>query len=39
MEELKNLENMYVNEMMATEDSNEGIVSFLEKRKPIWKNK
>jgi len=39
LEELKNLENMYVNEMMETEDSNEGIVSFLEKRKPIWKNK
>jgi len=39
MEELKNLEKMYVNEMMETEDSNEGIVSFLEKRKPIWKNK
>lgn len=37
-DELKNLENMYVNEMMQTEDSNEGIISFLEKRKPIWKN-
>lgn len=39
MEELKNLEKMYVNEMMETEDSNEGIISFLQKRKPIWKNK
>jgi cyclohexa-1,5-dienecarbonyl-CoA hydratase len=38
-EELKNLENMYVNETMETEDANEGIISFLEKRKPIWKNK
>ena len=37
--ELKNLEDMYVNEMMETEDSNEGIISFLEKRKPNWKNK
>ena len=39
IDELKELENMYVNEMMKTEDSNEGIVSFLEKRKPNWKNK
>jgi len=38
-EELKNLENMYVSEMMETEDANEGITSFLEKRKPNWKNK
>jgi cyclohexa-1,5-dienecarbonyl-CoA hydratase len=37
--ELKNLENMYLDEMMETEDSNEGIISFLEKRNPIWKNK
>lgn len=39
LDELKNLEKMYVNEMMETEDANEGIVSFLEKRKPVWKNK
>ncbi len=38
-DELKKLENMYVNEMMETEDSNEGIMSFLEKRKPNWQNK
>ena len=31
--------DMFVNELMETEDANEGIVSFLEKRKPIWKNK
>lgn len=37
--ELKNLERMYVDELMVTEDSNEGINSFLEKRKPVWKNK
>jgi len=39
IENLKELEIMYVNEMMETEDSNEGIISFLEKRKPNWKNK
>ena len=32
------LENMYVNELMNTNDANEGINSFLEKRKPEWKN-
>ncbi len=30
---------MFVSELMETEDANEGINSFLEKRKPIWKNK
>ncbi len=39
LDELKALENIYVNEMMETDDPNEGIVSFLEKRKPNWKNK
>jgi cyclohexa-1,5-dienecarbonyl-CoA hydratase len=37
-EELKNLEKMYVSEVMETKDANEGINSFLEKRKPVWKN-
>lgn len=32
------LENMYVNELMNTNDANEGINSFLEKRKPVWLN-
>lgn len=29
---------LYVNELMETKDANEGINSFLEKRKPVWKN-
>ena len=33
------LEGMYVNELMNTNDANEGINSFLEKRKPLWQNK
>jgi len=33
------VEEMYVNELMNTNDANEGINSFLEKRKPIWKNR
>lgn len=32
------LERMYVSELMNTDDANEGINSFLEKRKPNWKN-
>ncbi len=35
---LPNLENLYVNELMDTHDANEGINSFLEKRKPVWKH-
>ncbi len=32
------LEKQYLNELMNTSDANEGINSFLEKRKPIWEN-
>jgi cyclohexa-1,5-dienecarbonyl-CoA hydratase len=35
---LPQLESMYVNQLMATHDANEGITSFLEKRKPVWEN-
>lgn len=37
-EKLKVLESIYVNELMETKDANEGINSFLEKRKPVWQN-
>jgi cyclohexa-1,5-dienecarbonyl-CoA hydratase len=37
--ELPQLENLYVEELMATADANEGIKAFLEKRRPIWKNR
>jgi cyclohexa-1,5-dienecarbonyl-CoA hydratase len=30
---------IYVDELMATEDANEGLQSFLEKRKPEWKHR
>ncbi len=33
------LEDIYVNQLMNTHDANEGISSFLEKRKPEWQNK
>jgi cyclohexa-1,5-dienecarbonyl-CoA hydratase len=35
---LPQLESMYINQLMETQDANEGIRSFLEKRKPVWKN-
>lgn len=38
MGRLKTMEAVYVNELMATHDANEGIGSFLEKRPPAWKN-
>jgi cyclohexa-1,5-dienecarbonyl-CoA hydratase len=37
-EELNKLQQYYVNELMATQDANEGIEAFLEKRPPVWRN-
>jgi cyclohexa-1,5-dienecarbonyl-CoA hydratase len=37
-EKLPIIQKLYVEELMALEDSNEGIASFLEKRKPTWKD-
>jgi len=36
---LRAQEKLYLDELMATHDANEGIQSFLEKRKPTWQNK
>ncbi len=33
------MNELYSQELMATEDANEGIAAFLEKRKPVWKNR
>ena len=38
-ESIKKIENIYLNELMKTNDANEGLTAFLEKRKPVWKNK
>lgn len=35
---LPQLEQLYINRLMQTHDANEGIKSFLEKRKPEWQN-
>jgi len=32
-------EQLYLGELMRTEDATEGLNAFLEKRKPVWKNK
>ncbi len=38
LKNIEALEKMYVQELMATADANEGIKAFMEKRKPVWKN-
>ena len=37
-EDLKYFESVYMEELMTTHDGKEGLASFLEKRKPEWKN-
>jgi cyclohexa-1,5-dienecarbonyl-CoA hydratase len=35
---LRRIERIYLEELMKTEDATEGLRSFLEKRKPVWKD-
>ena len=37
-ESIKKIEDIYLNELMKTNDANEGLAAFLEKRQPVWKN-
>lgn len=39
MEALTTVESLYLNELMKTEDAHEGIKAFMEKRKPVWRNR
>lgn len=36
---LARVEDLYLNELMKTEDAGEGINAFMEKRKPEWRNR
>ena len=36
---LTNVENLYLHELMKTEDAEEGVRAFMEKRKTEWKNR
>jgi cyclohexa-1,5-dienecarbonyl-CoA hydratase len=35
---LPQLEHLYLNKLMQTNDANEGINAFIEKRQPVWEN-
>jgi len=39
LEALERAEDIYLNELMKTEDAQEGVQAFMEKRKPDWRNK
>jgi cyclohexa-1,5-dienecarbonyl-CoA hydratase len=36
---VKKIEDIYLDKLMKTVDANEGLKAFLEKRRPVWKNK
>jgi cyclohexa-1,5-dienecarbonyl-CoA hydratase len=36
---LAEVENLYLHELMKTEDANEGVRAFMEKRKPDWRHR
>jgi cyclohexa-1,5-dienecarbonyl-CoA hydratase len=36
---LERIEKIYLKELMTSEDANEGLKAFIEKRKAVWKNK
>ncbi|HYE13709.1 MAG TPA: enoyl-CoA hydratase-related protein [Pyrinomonadaceae bacterium] len=39
LEALSKAEDIYLNELMKTEDAREGVTAFIEKRRPDWRNR
>jgi len=39
LDALERVEDLYLNELMKTEDAHEGVKAFMEKRKPDWRNR
>ncbi|UCE20269.1 MAG: enoyl-CoA hydratase/isomerase family protein [Gemmatimonadota bacterium] len=38
-EAISNVESVYLDQLMSLEDAHEGLSAFLNKRKPVWKNR
>jgi enoyl-CoA hydratase/carnithine racemase len=36
---LSEQENVYLHELMKSQDANEGVKAFIEKRKPVWRHR